>query len=55
MKISEKQIMQLINLCKDYCVILSHNNSEIAANQYNRIRDLIDEIGTQQSEELKDY
>lgn len=53
MIISEKQIMQLIGLCKDYSVLLSHSNQSSAAIQYNRIRDLLDLIANQQSEELK--
>ena len=54
MIISEKQIMQLITLCKDYAVILSLSNQSCAADQYNRIRDLMDNIANQQSKELKD-
>ncbi len=53
MIISEQQIMQLINLCKDYSVLLSHSNIESAAKQYDRIRDLLDKIANNQSEELK--
>ncbi len=53
MIISERQIMQLINLCKDYSVILSLSPLDSAAIQYNRIRDLLDIIASQQSEELK--
>ncbi len=54
MIISEKQIMQLINICRDFMVILSHSAQESAANKYNHIASVIDEITHQQSEELKD-
>lgn len=53
MIISEKQILQFINICKDYSVILSLSSLESASTQYNRISELLDMIANQQSEELK--
>lgn len=53
MIISEKQIMQLINKCKDYSVLLSLSNLDSAKERYNSIRDILDSIAHQQSEELK--
>jgi hypothetical protein len=53
MIISDRQVMQLIILCKDYSVILAQSSIIAAENQYNRIRDLLDSIAKQQSEELK--
>ena len=54
MIISEKQIMQLINLCKDYGVLLSMSSLECAAVQYDCIKNLLDKIANQQSDELKE-
>ena len=53
MIISEKQIMQLINKCKDYSVLLSLSNLDSARDQYNSIKDILDSIANQQSEQLK--
>jgi hypothetical protein len=53
MIISEKQIMHLIRICNEYSIILSSNPLDISAIQFNKIRDLLDLIGNQQSNELK--
>lgn len=53
MIISDKQVMQLLNISKDFMSILVLSHEESAARKYNQIRDLFDEITFQQSEELK--
>jgi hypothetical protein len=52
MIISDNQIMQLLNICKDFMSILVLSHEESAAHKYNQIRDLFDEISSQQSKEL---
>lgn len=52
MIISEKQIMQLMDFVNDYCVILCKAGSR-HVDVYNSIRQLLDTITAQQSEELK--
>lgn len=57
MKITEKQICQLILHCKTFQTYLMHGEEEITHQQeimYEIIENLIGEIYLQQSEELKD-
>ncbi len=54
MIISEKQIMQLMTIGRDFMVILSLINGEDKyKTQYNDISSLLSIIANQQSEELK--
>lgn len=55
MIISEKQILQLIEKCRNYCAIMvaANNASEATAKEYNEISGLLSTIANQQSEELK--
>lgn len=50
MIISEKQIMQLIEIAHKFSVFLHHKENHDAA---NGIEDFIEKIANQQSEELK--
>lgn len=55
MIISEKQIMQLMTVSRDFMVILSLINGEDKyKNQYNDISSLLSVIANQQSEKLKE-
>lgn len=54
MIISERQIMQLMTIARDFMVILSLiNGEEKYKNQYNDISSLLSVIANQQPEELK--
>lgn len=53
MIISEKQIMHLMTVARDFMVILSLINEEKYKNQYNDISSLLCVIANQQSEQLK--
>jgi hypothetical protein len=53
MIISEKQIMQLMDFVNDYALLLAISKSKTHATMFNNIRNLLDTITGQQSEELK--
>ena len=55
MIINEKQIMQLIDFVNDYALLLSHSKeNKTHVNMFNNMRNLLDTITAQQSEELKE-
>lgn len=54
MIISEKQIMQLMDFVNDYALLLSHSkDNKTHVNMFNNIRQLLDTVTAQQSEELR--
>lgn len=53
MIISEKQIMRLMQIINDYAAILGQSKTESLIEIYNSIRQLLDSITEQQSDEKR--